>query len=99
MNLTTAIQRMRLLRQTGQDFGLVFYTASEPFGVRKIESCTLRARPVDVDGDKDSKRKKFALTDRFLYFTDLTTGEAKQCRKRLITKMRIGKIWYDVTLE
>lgn len=99
MILTTAIQRMRLARQAKQPFGIVFYAATKPFGVRKIECCTLRVRPVDADGDKDTKGRKFAMTDRFLYLTDLDTGESKQCRKRLITKVRFGNDWYDVTLE
>ena len=100
MTVTEAIKRMRILRQTGQDFGLVFNRTTEPYGVRKFEKCQLRTRPIDADGDKrtDSTRN-FYMTDRFLYFTDLITGEAKQCRKRLIRKVRIGKVWYDVTLD
>lgn len=101
MVVTEAIRRMRLLRQAGKDFGLVFYTATEPYGVRKYERCRLRSRPIDADGDKaaDSKQRNFIMTDRFLYFEDLETGEPKQCRKRLITKVRFGSNWYDVTLE
>ena len=41
MNLTTAIQRMRLARQAKQPFGIVFYAATKPFGLRKIECCTI----------------------------------------------------------
>ena len=100
MTVSEAVQRMRLLRQSGQDFGLLFARATEPFGLRKVERCQLRTRPIDADGDKrDSKQRHFAMTDRFLYFTDLDTGESRQCRKRLILKMRIGTVWYDVTLD
>ena len=90
---------MRLSRQAKQPFGLLFFAATKPFGIRKVENCTLRARPVDNEGDKETTRHKFELTDRFLYFTDLDTGEAKQCRKRLIKKVRFGNDWYEVTLE
>lgn len=99
MKLTTAIQRMRLARQARQEFGLMFYASKEPFGLRKIERCTLRSRPVDANGDKMTTGRKFDMTDRFLYITDLSTGEAKQCRKRLIKKVRFGNDWYEVTLE
>lgn len=101
MTVTEAIRRMRLLRQAGKDFGLVFYTSTKPYSVRKYERCRLRARPIDADGDKaaGSARHKFTMTDRFLYFEDLDTGESKQCRKRLITKIRIADTWHDVTLE
>lgn len=100
MTVTEAIRHMRLLRQSGQDFGLLFARASAPFGIRKVERCQLRTRPIDADGDKQAgKQKQFAMTDRFLYFTDLDTGESKQCRKRLILKMRIDTVWYDVTLD
>lgn len=100
MTVNEAIRRMRLARQCKQSFGLLFYTSNEPFGIRKVENCQLRARPIDSEGDKKETRgRKFQLTDRFLYFTDLTTGEAKQCRKRLITKVRFGCNWYNVTLE
>ena len=99
MKLTTAIQRMRLARQAHQEFGLMFYASKEPFGLRKIERCTLRSRPVDANGDKMTTGRKFDMPDRFLYITDLSTGEAKQCRKRLIKKVRFGNDWYEVTLE
>lgn len=97
--MSTAIQRMRLARQAHQEFGLMFYASKAPFGLRKIERCTLRSRPIDAAGDKKTTGRKFDMTDRFLYFTDLSTGEAKQCRKRLITKVRFGNDWYEVTLE
>ena len=77
----------------------MFYASKEPFGLRKIERCTLRSRPVDANGDKMTTGRKFDMTDRFLYITDLGTGEAKQCRKRLIKKVRFGNDWYEVTLE
>ena len=77
----------------------MFYASKEPFGLRKIERCTLRSRPVDANGDKKTTGRKFDMTDRFLYITDLSTGEAKQCRKRLIKKVRFGNDWYEVTLE
>lgn len=99
MRLSTAILRMRVARQDHQDFGLMFYASKEPFGLRKIERCSLRSRPVDAAGDKKSSGRKFEMTDRFLYFTDLDTDESKQCRKRLITKVRFGNDWYEVTLE
>ena len=97
--MSTAIQRMRRARQAHQEFGLMFYASKAPFGLRKIERCTLRSRPIDAAGDKKTTGRKFDMTDRFLYFTDLSTGEAKQCRKRLITKVRFGNDWYEVTLE
>ena len=97
--MSTAIQRMRIVRQAHQEFGLMFYASKAPFGLRKIERCTLRSRPIDAAGDKKTTGRKFDMTDRFLYFTDLSTGEAKQCRKRLITKVRFGNDWYEVTLE
>ena len=97
--MSTAIQRMRIARQAHQEFGLMFYASKAPFGLRKIERCTLRSRPIDATGDKKTTGRKFDMTDRFLYFTDLSTGEAKQCRKRLITKVRFGNDWYEVTLE
>ena len=97
--MSTAIQRMRIARQAHQEFGLMFYASKAPFGLRKIERCTLRFRPIDAAGDKKTTGRKFDMTDRFLYFTDLSTGEAKQCRKRLITKVRFGNDWYEVTLE
>ena len=97
--MSTAIQRMRIARQAYQEFGLMFYASKAPFGLRKIERCTLRSRPIDAAGDKKTTGRKFDMTDRFLYFTDLSTGEAKQCRKRLITKVRFGNDWYEVTLE
>lgn len=97
--MSTAIQRMRIARQAHQEFGLMFYASRAPFGLRKIERCTLRSRPIDAAGDKKTAGRKFDMTDRFLYFTDLSTGEAKQCRKRLITKVRFGNDWYEVTLE
>ena len=97
--MSTAIQRMRIARQAHQEFGLMFYASKAPFGLRKIERCTLRSRPIDTAGDKKTTGRKFDMTDRFLYFTDLSTGEAKQCRKRLITKVRFGNDWYEVTLE
>ncbi len=97
--MSTAIQRMRIARQAHQEFGLIFYASKAPFGLRKIERCTLRSRPIDAAGDKKTTGRKFDMTDRFLYFTDLSTGEAKQCRKRLITKVRFGNDWYEVTLE
>jgi hypothetical protein len=99
MKMSTAIQRMRIARQAHQEFGLMFYASKAPFGLRKIERCTLRSRPIDAAGDKKTTGRKFDMTDRFLYFTDLSTGEAKQCRKRLITKVRFGNDWYEVTLE
>ena len=97
--MSTAIQRMRIARQAHQEFGLMFYASKAPFGLRKIERCTLRSRPIDAAGDKKTTGRKFDMTDRFLYFTDLSTGEAKQCRKRLITNVRFGNDWYEVTLE
>lgn len=97
--MSTAIQRMRIARQAHQEFGLMFYASKAPFGLRKIERCTLRSLPIDAAGDKKTTGRKFDMTDRFLYFTDLSTGEAKQCRKRLITKVRFGNDWYEVTLE
>lgn len=97
--MSTAIQRMRIARQAHQEFGLMFYASKAPFGLRKIERCTLRSRPIDAAGDKKTTGRKFDMTDRFLYFTDLSTREAKQCRKRLITKVRFGNDWYEVTLE
>ena len=97
--MSTAVQRMRIARQAHQEFGLMFYASKAPFGLRKIERCTLRSRPIDAAGDKKTTGRKFDMTDRFLYFTDLSTGEAKQCRKRLITKVRFGNDWYEVTLE
>jgi hypothetical protein len=97
--MSTAIQRMRIARQAHQEFGLMFYASKAPFGLRKIERCTLRSRPIDAAGDKKTTGRKFDMTDRFLYFTDLSTGEAKQCRKRLIKKVRFGNDWYEVTLE
>lgn len=97
--MSTAIQRMRIARQAHQEFGLMFYASKAPFGLRKIERCTLRSRPIDAAGDRKTTGRKFDMTDRFLYFTDLSTGEAKQCRKRLITKVRFGNDWYEVTLE
>lgn len=99
MRMSAAIQRMRLMRQAHLDFGLMFYASKEPFGLRKIERCALRSRPVDAAGDKKTSGRKFEMTDRFLYITDLDTGESKQCRKRLITKVRFGNDWYEVTLE
>ena len=99
MRMSTAIQRMRIARQAHQEFGLMFYASKAPFGLRKIERCTLRSRPIDAAGDKKTTGRKFDMTDRFLYFTDLSIGEAKQCRKRLITKVRFGNDWYEVTLE
>ena len=99
MKMSTAIQRMRIARQAHQEFGLMFYASKAPFGLRKIERCTLRSRPIDAAGDKKTTGRKFDMTDRFLYFTDLSTGEAKQCRKRLIKKVRFGNDWYEVTLE
>jgi len=101
MTVTEAIRRMRLIRQTGKDFGLVFYASTKPYGLRKYERCRLRSRPIDADGDKadGSSQRKFAMTDRFIYFEDLDTGESKQCRKRLIIKVRFGNNWHDVTLE
>lgn len=99
MRMSTAIQRMRIARQAHQEFGLMFYASKAPFGLRKIERCTLRSRPIDAAGDKKTTGRKFDMTDRFLYFTDLSTGEAKQCRKRLIKKVRFGNDWYEVTLE
>lgn len=101
MNVTEAIRRMRLARQAKQPVGLLFYASTKPYGIRKVENCMLRSRPIDADAEKagSGSQRKFFLTDRFIYFTDLDTGEAKQCRKRLITKIRIGSTWHEVTLE
>lgn len=86
MTGTEAIRRLRLCRQQETAFGIVFVSVTEG-AVRKIEQCQLRAAPSD---------KSFSDPDRFLYFTDLSTGEARQCRKRLIRQIRIHDQWHRV---
>lgn len=46
MHLTQAIQILRLQRQTGITFGIVFISLAN-CTVRKIEQCTLRSGPDD----------------------------------------------------
>lgn len=46
MHLTEAIQTLRLQRQTGITFGIVFISLSS-YTVRKVEQCTLRSGPDD----------------------------------------------------
>ena len=87
MKLTEALTRMRDMEHTDLTFGMVFLTQTPPTRIRKIERCRLRATPTNHRNH-----------DAFLYFTDLDKSLARQCRKRLITRVCFGDKWYPVEI-
>lgn len=87
MKLTEALNRMRETEHTEQTFGIVFLTQTPPTQRRKVDTARLRATPTNHRNH-----------DAFVYFTDLSGNTPKQCRKRLIQKVRFDNRWYDVEI-
>ena len=101
MTLTAAIRRMRVCRQTGETFGLLYARASAPYGLEKVEQAQLRSTPVDADGDHPDRasRRRHRLTDAWLYYRDCDRCLPRQCRKRLLLQVRFGDTWHPIELN
>ena len=86
MKLKEVLKKIKEEEATDRTFGIVFLTQTKPTIVRRIEKARQRPAP---------KQKN---ADAFLYFTDTETGLARQCRKRLILRVRFGEEWSQVEM-
>lgn len=90
-----AVERMRRLKSvSGATFGIVFITADRKrgrYGERsKYEHCRLRPAMRDEGLEVSA--------DHYLFFEDVTTGNPKQCFKKLIRQVAFppGYNWQTV---
>lgn len=88
-----AVGRMRLMKSTGETFGLLFFHYNrfkqEKNGtVVKYENCRLRSAAKSEGLEINS--------DHYIYFLDCDTDQALQCWRKLVRMVRFGGVWYKV---